>query len=168
MMREAATWVPAYIGLGSNIDDPVQQLYRALDALRQLPQSHLVAVSGFFRNPPMGPPEQPWFINAAAGLLTRLSAAMLLAELKGIERRHGREPSAELRWGPRVLDLDLLVFGSAQIREGRLVVPHPGIRERNFVMFPLLEIAPGLTIPGLGPIRMLSSALDRTTLEAIG
>ncbi len=167
-MRDAARWMPAYIGLGSNLDDPVQQLHRAVGALRQLPQSRLLAVSGYFRNPPMGVADQPWFVNAAAGLLTQLPAAALLGELKAIERRHGRVSADGQRWGPRVLDLDLLAYGSMQLHEGALLLPHPGIHERNFVLFPLLEIAPGLMLPGLGPLRTLCARLDRTTLEPVG
>lgn len=165
---DAVRWVPAYIGLGSNLDEPVQQLHRAVSALRQLPQTRLLAVSGYFRNPPMGVVDQPWFVNAAAGLLTQLPAPALLGELKAIERRHGRVSAAGQRWGPRVLDLDLLAYGSVQLHEGALVLPHPGIHERNFVLFPLLEIAPGLMLPGLGPLGTLCARLDRTTLEPAG
>lgn len=164
---EAVTWVPAYIGLGSNLDDPPRQLRAALDALAQIPQSRLIAVSAFYRNPPLGPINQPDFVNAVAGMLTVLSARHVLAALKGIEQAQGRRREAGDRWGPRVIDLDLLVFGSSMIDEDALVVPHSGITERNFVLFPLLEIAPGLTIPGRGAIGDLAARLDGAVLERL-
>lgn len=164
---EAVTWVPAYIGLGSNLDDPPRQLRAALGALARVPQSRLIAVSALYRNPPLGPVVQPDFVNAVAGMLTLLPARGLLAALKGIEQAQGRRRNAGDRWGPRVIDLDLLVFGSAMIEEDALLVPHPGIAERNFVLFPLLEIAPGLTIPGRGAMADLAACLDRTGLERL-
>lgn len=160
-------WTPAYIGLGSNLQDPVQQLELGIAALRGLPQTRLVAVSGYYRNPPFGPVVQPDFINAAAGLLTQLPSGELLAMLKAIERRHGREPGVGPRWGPRVLDLDLLVHGAQQLSQPGLELPHPGIAERNFVLFPLLEIAPGLIVPGLGPVGGLASRVDARGLQRL-
>ncbi len=164
---EAATWLPAYVGLGSNLDDPPGQLRRALAALARLPRTRLVASSGFFRNPPMGSAAQPYFVNAVAAMLTGLTARALLEALKDIERAHGRVRDPAARWGPRVLDLDLLVYGQVQLEEDGLTLPHPGIAERNFVLFPLREIAPGLTIPGHGPIGELLARLDCSTLERI-
>lgn len=161
-------WLPVYLGLGSNLDDPLRHLDRAADEIGRLPDTRLVAVSGFYRNPPFGPVPQPDFVNAAAGLLTRLPALELLARLKQIERAHGRVPGEGPRWGPRVIDLDLLVLGRRQIESAELTVPHPGIAERNFVLFPLLEIAPGLDVPGLGPLRRLVAKADRAGLQRLG
>jgi 2-amino-4-hydroxy-6-hydroxymethyldihydropteridine diphosphokinase len=135
-----------------------------LQALSALPLSQLVVASAFYRNPPLGDVPQPDFVNAVAGLVTRLPPRELLRALKAIEREQGRERRPGDRWGPRVLDLDLLVFGDQRIDEGHLVVPHPGIADRNFVLFPLLEIAPWLVIPGLGEIRALAARLDARTL----
>jgi 2-amino-4-hydroxy-6-hydroxymethyldihydropteridine diphosphokinase len=167
-MNESLPWVPAYVGLGSNLADPPRQLRLALEALGRLPRTRLVAVSDFFRNPPMGVLDQPDFVNAAAAVLTRLSARDLLAALKEIERAQGRERGPGSRWGPRELDLDLLVYGSTRLDEVGLVIPHPGIAERNFVLFPLLEIAPGLTIPGVGRVAELAARLDCSGLERLG
>jgi 2-amino-4-hydroxy-6-hydroxymethyldihydropteridine diphosphokinase len=142
---------PAYIGLGSNLDHPSRQVETAIDCLAELPETTLEARSGLYRSAPFGGVEQADFVNAAAGLLTGLSARELLAELKAIERRRGREPGG-VRWGPRVLDLDLLVFDDETIDEPELAVPHPGIADRNFVLLPLRDIAPDLEIPGLGRV----------------
>jgi len=157
-------WIPAYIGLGSNLDDPPAQLRGACTALEKLPATQLIAVSEFYRNPPMGLTDQPDFVNGAAGLLTKMTAFDMLAALKAIERAHGRDRKDASRWGPRPLDLDLLVYGSARIAREGLTLPHPGIAERNFVLFPLLEIAPGLTIPGWGQVKDLAARLDRSGL----
>jgi 2-amino-4-hydroxy-6-hydroxymethyldihydropteridine diphosphokinase len=154
--------------LGSNLDDPPAQLRSARTALAGLPATQLVAVSNFYRNPPMGVPDQPDFVNAVAGLLTQLTPQTLLAQLKAIEQAHGRKRTAADRWGPRPLDLDLLIYGTACIDEQGLSLPHPGIAERNFVLFPLLEIAPGLNIPGCGQVKDLAARLDRSRLVRVG
>jgi 2-amino-4-hydroxy-6-hydroxymethyldihydropteridine diphosphokinase len=159
-------WVPAYVALGSNLDDPTVQVGRAFAALAQLRDSRRVACSSLYRSRPLGPVEQPDFVNAVAGLLTRLGPAELLAELKAIEERLGRERPV-VRWGPRRIDLDLLVHGTARIDEAGLRVPHPGIVERNFVLVPLAEIAPDLEVPGLGRVSALLGRLDATGLERI-
>lgn len=166
-MHEPASWIPAYIGLGSNLDDPPAQLARALAALARLPSSRLVAASGFYRNPPLGPQDQPWYVNAVAALLTRLGPQALLVALKGIEAAQGRQRRPDDRWGPRVVDLDLLLYGSLRVDEPGLVVPHPGIAERNFVLFPLLEIAPAVRVPGRGRAVELARSVDGTSLECV-
>lgn len=153
-------WIPAYVGLGSNLHGPAGQLQTAIELLARLPATRLIAHSSLYRSAPFGGVEQPDFVNAAAALLTRLSARQLLVELKQIEARRGRD-GGDVRWGPRVLDLDLLVYGSQTIAEDGLVVPHPGIAERNFVLFPLLELAPELHVPGLGRL----ASLPVNTLE---
>jgi 2-amino-4-hydroxy-6-hydroxymethyldihydropteridine diphosphokinase len=154
---------PAYVGLGSNLRDPQQQVRAAFDALAALPATLLVLRSSFYRSSPMGPVAQPDYCNAVAGLLTELDARSLFAELRRIEMRMGREP-ARVRWGPRVIDLDLLVYGSERWSEADLVVPHPGIPERNFVLQPLAEIAPDLLIPGLGRVATLAAGVPTAGL----
>lgn len=159
----ARVWVPAYVGIGSNLDDPERQVRAALEALSGLPDSRLLARSGTLRNPALGPEPQPEFINAVAGLLTRLAPVDLLDALLAIEQRQGRDRRSDIRWGPRRIDLDLLVYGDVAMDTDRLVIPHPGIASRNFVLFPLLEIAPGLRVPGLGPVRCLVAAFNQQT-----
>ena len=153
-------WVPAYVGVGSNLDDPEEQVRHALDALGRIPATRCIVFSSSWRNPALGPQPQPDFVNAVAGLLTLLPPEGLLDELLSIERRQGRDRSSGLRWGPRRIDLDLLVHGGAVMETGTLVLPHPGMATRNFVLFPLLEIAPGLRVPGLGPVSRLAAALN--------
>ena len=146
----------AYVGLGSNLDDPVAQLDVAVDALGALPDTRVSAVSSYYRSAPLGPADQPDFVNAVAELQTSLTAAGLLRDLLAIERARGRIRGE--RWGPRVLDLDLLVFGDSVSVAASLQLPHPGIIERNFVLLPLQEIAPELEIPGIG--RVADIAVD--------
>ena len=162
----AATPVTAYIGLGSNLEDPLEQVRRALAELDAVPGSRLAARSGLYRSPPMGPAEQPHYINAVAALETRLEPRALLAELQRIERAHGRHRGAD-RWGPRTLDLDLLLYGERRIREPALTVPHPGLHERAFVLYPLAEIAAGLVVPGHGPLRELLQGCHRGELVRV-
>ena len=143
--------VVAYIGLGSNLQDPIAQVRQALTDLEQLPESRVTARSSLYSSSPMGPKDQPTYINAVAQIETRLSPLALLGELQAIEDRHGRVRGAQ-RWGPRTLDLDLLLFGQAVIDEPTLTVPHPGVLEREFVLYPLAEIASDLTIPRIGKL----------------
>ena len=159
-------WLPAYIGLGSNLHGPAGQLESALESLSKIEKTQLIAHSSFYRSAPFGGIEQPDYVNAAASLLTELSARELLAALQEIEQHRGREPN-DVRWGPRVLDLDLLVFASQVIEEPELVVPHPGIAERNFVLLPLTEIAPGLFIPGLGRLADIPVNMDEPQIARI-
>lgn len=152
----ADRWLPAYVGLGSNLDEPVVQVRRALVALEALPQTRLVARSSLYRSPPMGPPDQPDYVNAVAALLTALPAAELLAALQAIEAAQGRRRDGP-RWGPRTLDLDLLLYGDLALNSETLVLPHPGLAERPFVLVPLLEVAPGLRVPGGSPVAQLAT-----------
>ncbi len=150
-------WVPAFIGLGSNLDGPVEQVRRALDALTSLGGSRLAAASRLYRSDPVGPPGQPDYINAVAKLETRLAPGRLLDELQRIERRQGRVRGE--RWGPRTLDLDLLLYGDLAIDEPRLRVPHPRLAERMFVLRPLAELlASDAELPGLGRLDELLAA----------
>ena len=144
-------WQPAYVALGSNLDDPRRQVERAFDALAGLADSRVVLRSGLWRSAPMGPKDQPDFINAVAGLLTRREPRTLLEDLRGLERRMGKVEPA-VRWGPRVIDLDLLMVGDVRCDEPGLQLPHPGLHQRNFVLYPLAEIAPSLWIPDRGRV----------------
>jgi 2-amino-4-hydroxy-6-hydroxymethyldihydropteridine diphosphokinase len=144
-------WQPAYIGLGSNLDDPRAQVLRAAEALATLPHTLLVLRSPLYGSRPFGPVTQPDYVNAVAGVLTQLTARALFKEIKALERAAGRKEPHE-RWGPRILDLDLLVHGRDRLDEADLTVPHPGIVERNFVLYPLADIAPDLDVPGVGRV----------------
>lgn len=149
-----ARWRPAYVGLGSNLAGPEHRVRAALAGLAHLADSTLVAHSRLWRSPPLGPVAQPDFVNAVAGLLTRLEAPALLAALKALERELGREQPA-VRWGPRLIDLDLLMLGDEVRDDAGLKLPHPGLHERDFVLYPLAEFAPALWIPGRGRVDRL-------------
>ena len=145
----------AYIGLGSNLGHPRRRIARALRALARLPRSRIVAASGNYLSAPIGATEpQPDYVNAVAALRTELAPGAMLRQLRAIERRHGRRRQrGERRNAPRVLDLDLLLFGRRHLSQARLTVPHPRMHERAFVLRPLVEIAPTATIPGRGAAR---------------
>ncbi len=153
----------AYIGLGSNLGEPLLQIAAARRQLEMLPKTQLVAFSRCYQSLPWGDPDQPDFINAVAGVDTALNPHALLAELLAIEVRQGRERSAARRNGPRTLDLDLLLYADLELTSPGLVLPHPRIAERAFVLLPLAEIAPELAIPGIGSI----SALQRTDFASL-
>lgn len=140
--RNLAFVTIAYVGLGSNLEEPENQVRRAFDELDRLPHTRLVKKSSLYRTAPVGHEAQPDFINAVAQLETGLPAERLLAEMQAIEKRHGRERT--FRNAPRTLDLDLLLFGDAKLSSTQLTVPHPRMHERAFVLEPLLEIAPQL------------------------
>ena len=150
-MTDNTHWYPAYVGVGSNLDGPARQVKGAIGLLGEVPGIRLVAASSLYRSGAFGGIEQPDFVNAVVAVLTTLTPGELLAELQAIERRQGRERD-ELRWGPRVIDLDLLVYSAEKIDGPALTLPHPGIGERNFVLLPLAEIAPDLAVPGLGRV----------------
>jgi 2-amino-4-hydroxy-6-hydroxymethyldihydropteridine diphosphokinase len=147
-------WLPAYVGVGSNLDEPRTQVTHALDALARLPSTRLVVRSPLYHTPPFGEVVQPAFVNAVAGLLTQLAPEQLLDALRALEKELGREPPRE-RWGPRVIDLDLLVVGAEKRATDTLKLPHPGIAERDFVLYPLADIAPDLDVPGVGRVSQL-------------
>jgi 2-amino-4-hydroxy-6-hydroxymethyldihydropteridine diphosphokinase len=163
---EVPRWLPAYVGIGSNLEEPRRQVERAFEALAQLPRSRLVLRSALFRTVPFGEVVQPAFVNAAAGLLTQLSPEDLLAALRGVERALGREPPRQ-RWGPRVIDLDLLVVGRETRDTEALKLPHPGIAERDFVLYPLAHIAPDLDVPGLGRVQSLRERVTNRGIERL-
>jgi len=148
-------WRPAYVAVGSNLGEPRRRVSEAFDGLAGLRETRLLLRSRLYVTRPMGPQDQPDFINAVAGLLTRLTARTLLDELLELEVKAGRE--RRQRWGPRVLDLDLVWMTGGAIDEPGLTLPHPGVSLRNFVLYPLCDIAPTLAIPGLGRVADLSS-----------
>jgi 2-amino-4-hydroxy-6-hydroxymethyldihydropteridine diphosphokinase len=159
-------WQPAYIGLGSNLADPRAQVVRALERIASIPGVWFALRSRLYGSHPLGPAGQPDFVNAAAGVLTRLEPPALLGELRAIERTFGR-PDARERWGPRILDLDLLVYGRERRSERELTLPHPGIVERNFVLYPLADIAPDLDVPGLGRVSDLARRVSSDAIWAL-
>ncbi|AWV45989.1 2-amino-4-hydroxy-6-hydroxymethyldihydropteridine diphosphokinase [Hafnia alvei] len=135
-----------YIALGSNLANPLHQVQSALNALAELPQTTLIATSSLYRTPPLGPQDQPDYLNAVVALDTDLSAENLLDHTQKIELEHGRVRKDE-RWGPRTLDLDILLFGDEIINTERLTVPHYDMKNRQFMLYPLAEIAPELRFP---------------------
>lgn len=154
-MREM---VAACVALGSNLDDPRAQVERGFAALAGLPHTTLVARSRLYRTPPWGVLDQPDFINAVALLETSLTARDLLEALLAIEARAGRVRG--VRNGPRILDLDLLLYGDSNMHEPGLELPHPRLHERAFVLLPLADVAPGLEVPGQGRVRDLLTSVD--------
>lgn len=156
----------AWIGLGANLGRPRQTLEQALIALRALPRSRLVATSPSYWTAPWGLEDQPEFLNAVACLKTELEPLQLLRALLAIEAGLGRKRDGE-RWGPRELDLDLLLVDDQQIEEAELSLPHPRLHERAFVLLPLADLAPELDIPGLGTVTELLEALPEEELDGI-
>jgi 2-amino-4-hydroxy-6-hydroxymethyldihydropteridine pyrophosphokinase len=135
-----------FIAIGSNLASPLDQVNAAIAALGEIPQSRVVAVSSFYRTPPLGPQDQPDYLNAAVELETELAPEALLDNTQRIELQQGRERKAE-RWGPRTLDLDIMLFGDLTLNTERLTVPHYDMHNRGFMLWPLAEIAPELTFP---------------------
>ena len=162
--------VIAYIGLGGNVGDAERTLPAAMLALAEIPATRCVRTSRLYRTVPWGRQDQPAFVNAVAELQTSLPAQALLEALLGIEREFGRERAGDGsdRWGPRILDLDLLLYGRQVIHAPGLHVPHPRLLERAFVLVPLLEIAPALEIPGHGPAAAALAAMAIDGVQAIG
>ena len=165
MAEATGAWLPAYVGIGSNLGDSCARVQEAFAALAALPDTRLVARSRLYRTRPFGGVPQDDFINAVAGLLTQLSATALLQAIRGIEQAAGRVRAE--RWGPRTLDLDLLVLGDVRIESPELNVPHPGIAERGFVLAPLHDIAPTLDVPGVGRVEVLLRQLEDPGIEAV-
>ncbi len=158
--------IRVYLGLGANLDAPLQQLQQAVNALMQLPHSQLAAVSSYYGSKPMGPQDQPDYVNAVAALDTQLAPEDLLDALQRIELEQGRQRKDE-RWGPRTLDLDILLYGEAVLATPRLTVPHYGLHQREFVVYPLLELAPTLHIPGLGALADIALQVPRNDLTVL-
>jgi len=147
-MSEAG--VRAFIGLGSNLGQPVRQVREALTELGDLPQTRVIAHSALYGSKALGPPGQDDYVNAVAALQTTLGSQALLEALQAVEHRHGRIRGE--RWGPRTLDLDILLYGRERIDSPRLKIPHPQMHRRPFVLIPLHDLAPDLDLPGLGPL----------------
>lgn len=157
----------AAVGLGGNLGDAAATLRDAIAELARLPGSTLRCASRLYRTPAWGRSDQPDFINAVALIETRLAARDLLDALLAIERSFGRVRLEGERWGPRTLDLDLLLFGDALIDEPGLRVPHPHLHERAFVLLPLAEIAPGMAIPGIGAVAGIAADVAADGVEAL-
>lgn len=151
----------AYVGLGSNLDEPAQQIRRALTALESIPGTCLLRHSRSYRTAPWGIADQPVFINAVAEVMSALDPRELLAALLAIEREQGRRRDGS-KWGPRTLDLDLLTYAQLRSAEPDLVLPHPRIGARAFVLVPLAELDAEMEIPGLGVVRDLLACVDAT------
>ena len=162
----AAEPVHAFVGLGSNLEDPARQVRRALDGLAGLPATELATASRLYRTAPWGVSDQPDFINAVARVTTTLDPWTLLEGLQALEQRAGRVRDGE-RWGPRVLDLDLLLYGDRVSRDERLTLPHPRMHERAFVLVPLLEIAPDIEIPAQGLAADCLAGLDASDVRPL-
>ena len=160
--------VIAFVGLGANLGDAAATVRDAMRALDVLPQTRLLRASRLYRSRAWGVETQPDFINAVAMLESRLPARTLLDELLAIERAHGRDRNAETRWGPRTLDLDLLLHGEAIIDEPGLRVPHPHLHERAFALLPLVEVAPDAVIPGRGLARDIAAVMAGDGIQALG
>lgn len=156
--------IRVYLALGSNLADPLHQVQSALNALAAIPDTLLVATSSLYRTPPYGPPDQPDFLNAAVALDTRLDAESLLNHTQRIELEQGRVRK-EHRWGPRTLDLDIMLFGEQILNTPRLTVPHYDMHNRAFMLLPLLEIAPELCLPDGTRLADILASLDSSAIS---
>ena len=158
--------ISAFVALGANLGDPQAQIRQAVAALQQLPNSRFIACSPLYGSIPMGPSDQPDYVNGVAWLETELSPHALLDETQRIELALGRVRKEE-RWGPRTLDLDLLLFGDRQLNDARLTIPHYGMKERAFVLVPLFDLAPDLRLPWGSWLRDLVASCDRSGLRPL-
>ncbi|MDF2154189.1 2-amino-4-hydroxy-6-hydroxymethyldihydropteridine diphosphokinase [Vibrio sp. CAU 1672] len=156
--------ITAYIAVGSNLANPVQQAIQAIATLKSLPECEFVAASSLYSSTPMGPQNQPDYINAVVAIQTRLTPLELLDCTQAIEQEQGRVRKEE-RWGPRTLDLDIILYGNEVIDSERLTIPHYGMREREFVLYPLAEIAPSLQLPDGTELSALLEKVDRNGLN---
>lgn len=157
--------INAYIGLGSNMESPETQIQEAITAIDRIPDTKLAGFSSLYQSHPVGPQDQPDYINAVAHVVTGLSAEDLLMQLQNIENRQGR--TRKIHWGPRTLDLDLLLYDNEIINEKNLVVPHPEMHNRAFVLYPLYEIAPDIEIPGKGAVGILLQAVNADGIQKL-
>ena len=156
--------ITAYIAVGSNLADPVSQANLAIETLKSLPQSKFIATSKLYSSTPMGPQNQPDYINAVVAIETELTPIELLNCTQAIEQEQGRVRKDE-RWGPRTLDLDIILYGNEVIDSERLTVPHYGMKEREFVLYPLAEIAPSLQLPDGTELSELLRVVDKNGLN---
>ncbi|MDW6091914.1 2-amino-4-hydroxy-6-hydroxymethyldihydropteridine diphosphokinase [Vibrio rhizosphaerae] len=155
--------ITVYIAIGSNMAQPEQQARQAIQALQHLPESEFIQASQLYSSAPMGPTDQPDYINAVVEIKTHLKPLELLDQTQAIELSQGRVRK-EQRWGPRTLDLDILLYGHTVINSERLVVPHYGMKEREFVLYPLAEIAPNLVLPDGTELNQLLQQVDQNGL----
>jgi 2-amino-4-hydroxy-6-hydroxymethyldihydropteridine diphosphokinase len=158
-------WRSAYVGLGSNLGLPRERVLEAFERLQGLGLTRLELRSRLYQSAPLGPQDQPQYVNAAAGLLTRLTPRALLDGLLDIERAMGRVRRE--RWGPRIVDLDLLWMPPDLVAEPELTLPHPGLPDRNFVLYPLADIAPTLLIPGVGRVADLKNRVGGAGISVL-
>ena len=158
--------VEAYIGLGSNLSGPQVQVRSAMQELNSIPETNVLKVSSLYISKPMGPSDQPDYVNAVAKISTNLSPERLLVELQGIEQSHRRQRNGQ-RWGPRTLDLDIILFGDIQMDSKTLQIPHCGVTKREFVLIPLQELQADLIIPGKGEVEELIAELPPYELSRI-
>ncbi|MDG4813372.1 2-amino-4-hydroxy-6-hydroxymethyldihydropteridine diphosphokinase [Hydrogenovibrio sp. 3SP14C1] len=150
-------WQEVYIGLGSNLSDPKMQVLKALDSLKDLPNTQWVSHSSLYSSRPQGPQDQPDFVNAVALLKTQLSPIELLDRLQAFETSQGKVKKRH--WGERLIDLDILLYGHETLHTERLIIPHPFMIERDFVLLPMAEISPDLILPNHSRIKDLISEL---------
>ena len=162
-VNAAGVYADIYIGLGSNIEQPYLQIKNALSALDNLPETKVLSNSGYFKSKPMGPEDQPDYVNAVVELQTTMHAAELLAHCQTIERQQGR--IKKRHWGERTIDLDILLYAGDNIESDDLTVPHPGICQRDFVYLPLLKLNPEIEIPGKGLLRDMVQSAGTQTLK---
>ncbi len=156
-----------YIGLGSNLEQPLVQLKQAIRAIARLPHTRVQTDSGYYSSKPMGPQDQPDYLNAVVLIETKMAPLVLLAALQSIESQQGR--IRRQRWGARCIDLDILLYADEQISLPQLQVPHPGLCERDFVFMPLLKINPHVNIPGKGALKkIVDTLLHQDKLESAG
>lgn len=155
-----------YIGLGSNMEDPVAQLKHSINSLDAHSTIEVTAISRFYRNPPMGPQDQPDYVNAVVRVEVDIEPEPLLDTLQAIENAQGRDRN-ERHWGPRTIDLDILLYDELFVDTERLTIPHPGIASRSFVLQPLADIDPDLVIPDHGSVEHLLEHCDTYWLEVI-
>lgn len=156
--------ITAYIAVGSNLADPVSQAKKAIETLKTLPESEFIKASELYSSTPMGPQNQPDYINAVVAIKTNLTPLQLLDCTQAIEQEQGRVRKDE-RWGPRTLDLDILLYGNEVINSERLTIPHYGMKEREFVLYPLAEIAPSLQLPDGAEVSSLLKQVERNGLN---
>lgn len=154
-----------YLGLGSNLANPVVQLQAALSRMDALAETRLVRCSQFYSSRPLGPADQPDFVNAVCEIETQMSPELLLSALQGLELELGRVKKRH--WGERMIDLDILLYDDLEMSTDVLTIPHLEIRHRDFVLIPLAEIAPGLVIPNLGSVETLIANLTETYLKPL-
>ena len=152
----------AYIGLGSNLDNPLGQLESAYSALKKLPYSTLESISNIYQSKPVGPQDQPDYLNAVTCIRTNLKPEQLLNALQAIELEQGRV--RDIHWGARTIDLDIILFGNLEVKSTLLTIPHPEMHQRNFVLIPLSDLNPNLILPNEIALSFLLQKTDKTSI----